>query len=627
VRAEPIIVVLGPWCGGTSAVAGVLNHLGVFMGAELVWAYRGPYETWEESRLSKLCVRALSEPGAQLQISAESFKADLRGWAGEHRLAARMVGRPPGVKHPLLCASVDFIREAWGPVVPVVVDRPVPNILASLNRLGWWKDEQERAESTAHLIAARDRALAGAQPIRVDFEELRAAPGVVIRRLIDELGLEVTEAQVQAATDSVMKPADVPRDVDPNQRFIDLLRPEVAADPEAVQSTSKLAQVYFQAGDFANARKWFGRLIDISDSDEATFWAMQRIAQSMEMLGEPWPEVQDAYLRAWEFRPTRAEPFYDLARHYLAEKRCRLGYEFARRAAEIPLPEGDLTVPHPDLYAWRATFQLAVCACGMDKHEEAFALSRCLLARPDIPDDVRQSIADMRDLSVPTMLEAASSYPDTLVRNIICGQHDSEVTVSVVAGADRAVTERTLNSFVHSCTDVSRVGRFLIVDAGLSALDRASLQERYPFLEFAEGGAGRGTGALATLRDQVCSPYWLHLGQGWRFFAPENLIARLIAVIDAEPQVFQVGINLADAFELTGTSAPEQTVRRTPDAGRYVLGHMVARGPAMFDTARLDQAGGVRGADAEPITDLARRASAAGLQTASLDEVLCVTAV
>ena len=30
--AEPIIVVLGPWCGGTSAVAKVLHHLGVFMG-------------------------------------------------------------------------------------------------------------------------------------------------------------------------------------------------------------------------------------------------------------------------------------------------------------------------------------------------------------------------------------------------------------------------------------------------------------------------------------------------------------------------------------------------------------------------------------------------------------------
>jgi hypothetical protein len=47
----------------------------------------------------------------------------------------------------------------------------------------------------------------------------------------------------------------------------------------------------------------------------------------------------------------------------------------------------------------------------------------------------------------------------------------------------------------------------------------------------------------------------------------------------------------------------------------------------MFHTARLHQAGGVGGTDPDPITDLARSAAAAGLHTASLDEVLCITAV
>jgi hypothetical protein len=626
--AEPIIVVLGPWCGGTSAVAGVLHHLGVFMGADFVWANRGPHETWEDSRLSMLCVRAFSEPGAQLQMDAGSFGAKLQSWADEHRLAARMAGRRPGVKHPLLCVSIDFIRDAWGPVVPVVVDRPVANVLASLNRLGWWKDEQERAESTAHLIAARDRALSGVATVRVDFEELRAAPADVIRRLADGLGLEVTEAQLKTAADSVMKPADVPRDVDPSQRFIDLLRPEVTPDSEDVRQVSMLAQVYFNAGDFANARRWFARMIEIGGSDEGTFWAMLRVAQSMEMLGEPWPDVQDAYLRAWEFRPTRAEPLYDVARHYIAEQRARLGYLFAQRAAEIPLPEDDMTVPHPDLYAWRTTFQQLVCAYHIDKQAEAFTLSRRLLARPDIPDGDRQGIASIRDLPVPTMLEAASSYPDVLARNLIAGPRDAEVTVSMVAGEDRAATEQTLNSFLHCCTDVSRVGRFLVIDAGLSAEDRAILLKRYEFLEFADCSAGHAPGAeLEQLRDQIHGRYWLHLGQGWQFFAPENLITRLIAVLDAETQVFQVGINLADAVRLTGISAPEQTVRRTPDAGRYVLAETVARGPSMFDTARLDRTGGIDSTDPDPIAELGRCAAAAGLQIASLDEVLCITAV
>jgi hypothetical protein len=168
---------------------------------------------------------------------------------------------------------------------------------------------------------------------------------------------------------------------------------------------------------------------------------------------------------------------------------------------------------------------------------------------------------------------------------------------------------------------VSRVGRFLIIEDGLSAQARAILHERYTFLEFADCAPGTG------LRDYIHGRYWLHLGQGWRFFAPEKLITRLVAVLEAETQVFQVGINLADAAGLTEMSALEMTVRRAPDAGRYVLADVVASGPAMLNTTRLDEAGGACGTDPNPIAELAGRAAVAGLQTASLDEVLCITAV
>jgi hypothetical protein len=621
--AEPIIVVLGPRCGGTSAVAGVLHHLGVFMGANFTWAYREMHETWEDSQLRQLCVRAFGEPGAELQMDAHSFEAKLRSWADHHRRAARMAGRRPGAKDPILCLAINFLYDAWGPIVPVVVDRPFDKVVASLNRLGWLTDEQERAESTAQLIAARDLALTGAATVRVDFEELRSIPAVVIRRLADDLGLEVTEAQFEAAANSVVRQADIPQDVDPLQRLIDRLLPEVERNLQDPRPVNMLAQIYFRAGDFTNARKWSARMIEIGAPDEDIFLAMLRIARSMEMLGTPWLEVQDAYMRAWEFRPTRAEPLYGIARHYTAENRHRLGYLFAERAAQIQLPERDMIIQDPAIYAWRAIDEQAVCANGIGEHAEAFTLCRRLLARPDLPDDERQRIVGNRDLSVPAMLGAASSYPDALSRNITAGQHDAEVTVSLVAGPDQAATEQTLNSFLHCCTDVLRVGRFLLIDAGLSAQHRAQLRERYPFLEFGECEPGA---QLAHISKQIAGRYWLHLGQGWRFFAPENLITRLIAVLDAETDVFQVGINLADAVTLTATSAPEQTVRRTADAGRYVLADVAAKGPAMFDTVRLDRIGGMNTADPDPIAEVTRRAAAAGLRTACLDEVLCVTA-
>ena len=627
---EPIIVVLGPFCGGTSAVASVLHHLGVFMGRDFELVFREPHDTWEDYRLSQLCRRALTVPGAQLQMDADSFRAKLRSWADEHRHAARTAGRPPGVKQPLLCVGLDFIRDAWGPVVPVVVDRPFAKVVASLNRLGWWTDEQERTESTAHLIAAVEHALGGAATVRVDFEALRAAPADVIRRLADDLGLEVTQAQVNAAAESIVQPVDANlSDVDQTKHLRDRLLAAVERDPEDARSVFFLAQTYYDLQDFVNARKWYARRVEMGhrEDQEEVYQAVYRIACSMAQLGAPWLDVQDAYMRAWEFRPTRAEPLYDIAFRYRVDQRYWLGYQFAKLAAEIPFPEDDILLLGADVYAWRATDEQAVCASWIGKQAEAFTLWRRLLVRPDIPDGDRQRIAANRDICAPTMIDAASSYPDTLVRRLVAGPGEAEVTVSLVAEPDRGTIEQTLNSFLNCCSDVTRVGRFLVVDAGLSTEDRRVLRERYGFLEFADCGSKDGPGAqLAQLREQIHGRFWLHLGRGWRFFAPENLITRLTAVLKAERQVFQVGINLADAVKLTGTSAAEQTVRRTPDAGRYLVTDVIAGGPAMFDTTRLDEAGGIDHTDPDPLTTLGQRAAITGLHTASLDEVLCVIA-
>ena len=43
--------------------------------------------------------------------------------------------------------------------------------------------------------------------------------------------------------------------------------------------------------------------------------------------------------------------------------------------------------------------------------------------------------------------------------------------------------------------------------------------------------------------------------------------------------------------------------------------------------SQVAQAGGVGGTGPDPITELARSAAAAGLQTATLDEVLCITEI
>ena len=420
------------------------------------------------------------------------------------------------------------------------------------------------------------------------------------------------------------------RNLDPQKhaRDRDLLLAEVERNPDDARSVLHLAQTYFDLGDFANARKWAARRAEMGGWDEEVYYSICLVAESMLQLGEPWPQVQDVYLRAWEFRPTRAETLYAIACRYRADQRYQLGHLFAERAAAIPLPDEDLLFVAADIYAWRALDEQAVCAFGIGRHEESFTLCRRLLARHDIPEDDRKRIAANRDVAAPAMLEAAAPYPDMLAGSLVAGPRDCEVTVSLVAGPDRAATEQTLNSFLRCCIDVSRVGRFVVLDAGLSAQDRAGLLERYRFIEFSDGAPAAGPGArLARLRGEIGGRLWLHLGQGWRFFAPDSLISRLTAVLDAEPEMFQVGINVGDAQELTGACAGEDGVRRGADAGRYVPADVVARGPAMFETARLDRTGGIDATDPDPIAGLGQRAAAAGLRTASLDEVLCIAEI
>ena len=124
----------------------------------------------------------------------------------------------------------------------------------------------------------------------------------------------------------------------------DRLLAEVQRNPEDARSVLFLAETYFLMGDFADARNWCTRRIEMGGNDEEIYWALLRLAASMAELDEPWPDVEDAYLRAWIFRPTRAEALHAIAVRYRLDQRYRLAYLFAQQAAEIPFPGEDLFV-------------------------------------------------------------------------------------------------------------------------------------------------------------------------------------------------------------------------------------------------------------------------------------------
>jgi tetratricopeptide (TPR) repeat protein len=478
--------------------------------------------------------------------------------------------------------------------------------------LGDERARRELAERGYELIAARSQA-------------------DIVRRALSEgpISIAAPETAVSERSRADAPPQGRGRSVDHEIHNRNLLRhkseqerdqllADVERDPQDARSVLFLAQTYLQLGEFFRARTWFARRVEMGGCDEEVYWAMYRLAQAMQQLDEPWQDVEDAYLRAWIFRPTRAEPLLAIATAYRKQRRFRLGYLFAQRAAEVPFPEADLLLPSEfsEVYTWRATDEQAVCASWIGEHAKAFALCRHLLTRSDLSEEDRQRIATNRDYSVPAMIEAASPYPEIQMQTLTSNHHRGDVTVTLITGPHRHTTEDTLNTFLNCCLDLPRIERFLVLDTGLSSADRALLRQQYGFLEFADSTANSTPAAqLAQLRTHIDTRHWLHLGHGWRFFAPEHYLTRLTAVLDTEPLVFQVGINYGEATTLIGTCAPEHATRRTPDGGRYLMTNAMTRGPALYDTARLDRAIAAQ----QPADRTAPR-------TATLDEMLCVKA-
>lgn len=200
------------------------------------------------------------------------------------------------------------------------------------------------------------------------------------------------------------------RNLDPKKyaRDAEILQAEVDRNPEDSRSVFYLAQSYRDAGDFAQARKWYERRAAMGGWDEEVYSSLYQVAHAMERLDEPWPAVQDAYLRAWNNRPSRAEPLHAIACRHRKDGRYPLGHLFARLAAEIPLPANDRLFVHADVYAWRAVDEQAVCASWLGLWAETFDLTKRLLARDDIPEEDRARIAANRDMALPHLRETGA---------------------------------------------------------------------------------------------------------------------------------------------------------------------------------------------------------------------------
>jgi tetratricopeptide (TPR) repeat protein len=195
---------------------------------------------------------------------------------------------------------------------------------------------------------------------------------------------------------------DSARNVDPIKKYAQdarVLEAALESEPDNARYVFYLAQSYRDSGQHDAALAAYARRAAMGGWAEEVWYSLFQIGALRERHGDSFGPALEAYLAAYQFRPTRAEPLCALARHYRGTGEYALAHLFASHAAQLPRPDDILFLDHT-VYDWRAADELAVAAYYVGRHEQALTLANRLLASAKLPAAARARIEQNREFSL-----------------------------------------------------------------------------------------------------------------------------------------------------------------------------------------------------------------------------------
>lgn len=181
-----------------------------------------------------------------------------------------------------------------------------------------------------------------------------------------------------------------------------LLEAELARNPADTRSCFYLAQTYLGLGRLADAAERYEQRAGMGGWDEEVYCALRQAGVARARLGE-WPGAADLYQRAWEHRPTRAEALYDYLGGLRERARWQLAFLLAERALSIPVPADDVLFVEPWVYRWGIRFEFSIAAYWVGETGRALEACDVLLARDDLPGNVREAVVRNRGFCVEAL--------------------------------------------------------------------------------------------------------------------------------------------------------------------------------------------------------------------------------
>ena len=120
-----------------------------------------------------------------------------------------------------------------------------------------------------------------------------------------------------------------------------------------------LAESYRNSGDPYNAQKWYRKRIKLGGFNEEIYMSYYNIGKCFHDMYK-YEQAAGWYLKAWNYRPHRAEALYNLVKMYRIQGNNFLAYQLAKLGLKIKYPKDDILFVEYKIYTYEFDYELSI---------------------------------------------------------------------------------------------------------------------------------------------------------------------------------------------------------------------------------------------------------------------------
>jgi len=245
-------------------------------------------------------------------------------------------------------------------------------------------------------------------------------------------------------------------------RDIQLLLTALKTDPKNARYYFYLAQSYRDAGSFTLAISAYRKRIELGGWDEETWYAQYAMALCFKALGQEADFIRNMLI-AYNQRPSRAEPLYELANHYRMANMQAASVVFSELGMTIPYSRDALFVSD---HAYKVGLREEFSICAFyDKSRRRRGFEVCNGLALD-----KTEYAGSRELARANLIhylkplaELAPSFAPKRILFTPCDRTTFEPTGYALLNPSVAVVNKEICAVVRTVNyDMDKDGRYLI---------------------------------------------------------------------------------------------------------------------------------------------------------------------